>query len=199
MNAFVTSAITCSACGVLVVSAVPGFAQSNTIIERAPSYSSVAVNRYDASESARYDDVELPPNLVVTPLYRPLVAEMLARSPTFRRQCLRIAAARQWLTIDLQTEAVRLSRAAAWTTIERRDGLMRANMTVTALGRTSELIAHELEHVLEQIDGIDLSTKSRVGASGVRQCECGDLSAYETTRAIQTGLKVLREMATRGP
>jgi hypothetical protein len=198
MNTFVTSAIACGAASVLLVSAVPGFAQSNTSIDRPPSYSSIAVNLYDAALSARYDEVTLPPNLTVTPLYRAMVDEMLERSPTFRRQCARIAGAARWLTIDLRNDAPRARGVAAWTTIQRRGGSMHAVMTVMPATRAHELIAHEFEHVIEQLDGIDLSNKSRVDASGVRQCNCGDLEAFETKRAIQTGLKVAREFG-RGP
>ena len=52
--------------------------------------------------------------------------------------------------------------------------------------RIVELIAHEIEHIIEQLDGVDLRAKSRLRASGVRRVNA-DLEAYETTRAIVTG------------
>ncbi|HEY7499887.1 MAG TPA: hypothetical protein VH740_15315 [Vicinamibacterales bacterium] len=200
MSKLVTSSIEFIACGVLVVSAIPGFAQSNTASDRRPAYATVnAVNLYDAALSARYDNVTLPANLTVTPVYRETVAAMLERSATFRRQCARIARAAEWLTIELRSDSRSAFRVAAWTTIQRRrGGRMHAAMTVSPTSRLPELIAHEIEHVIEQIDGIDLSRKSRLGASGVRQCDCGSFDAYETTRAIVTGLKVAREVAAGG-
>jgi hypothetical protein len=192
---FIARVTVCGACGVFVVSAVPGFAQSNT---RA-AYSSISVvNLYDASRTARYDDVTLPLNLTVTSLYRAIVQEMLDRSPTFRRQCARIATARS-LTIEVVSAAASPGRRApAWSLIERQpSGILHAVVSITPNGRVPELIAHELEHVIEQLDGVDLSSKSRLNASGVRHCDCGDFAAFETTRAIHTGQKVAREVDLR--
>jgi hypothetical protein len=191
-----------AACSVLTVSAVPGFAQSNTNVDRHPSYSAAnVVTVYDAALSARYDDVTLPANVTVTSMYLPLVLQMIDRSQTFRRQCARVAAAARSLTIDIRSGSSSPGRRApAWSTIHRQPGGgLQAVVSVTPGGRLSELIAHEIEHVIEQIDGIDLTQKSRVGASGVRACDCGDFDAFETTRAIHTGQKVAREMAGRSP
>ena len=52
-----------------------------------------------------------------------------------------------------------------------------------------ELIAHELEHVLEQVDGTDLARLARQGLDGV--VEWG--GAYETARARSVGRLVARE------
>ena len=115
-----------------------------------------------------------------------MVRTMLERSPTFRRQCARLAAAGDRLTIELRGES-RIWDAA------RRPGRrsagyaggLHAVMTITPAGHGPELIAHEVEHVIEQMDGVDLANMSRMGATGVRQCDCGDFSAFETTRAIR--------------
>ena len=82
------------------------------------------------------------------------------------------------------------------TQVSRYDGgRIRADVTVPVSSRAPELIAHELEHVIEQLDGIDLLAKSRLKSAGVRACECGDQPAsFETTRAVSTGLRVAQEL-----
>jgi hypothetical protein len=52
-----------------------------------------------------------------------------------------------------------------------------------------EFIAHELEHVLEQLDGMDLGRLARQGLDGVVDGE----GAYETARARSVGRLVARE------
>ena len=56
-----------------------------------------------------------------------------------------------------------------------------------------ELIAHELEHVIEQLDGVDLAAKLRRPNSGVYATgDSGNL--FETTRAKRVGFQVAREV-----
>jgi hypothetical protein len=52
-----------------------------------------------------------------------------------------------------------------------------------------ELIAHELEHVLEQVDGIDLRRRARQRLNGVIILG----GRYETERARSVGRTVARE------
>jgi len=56
---------------------------------------------------------------------------------------------------------------------------------------TLQYIAHELEHLLEFADGLDLSREAERNASGVWQTVHG----FETQRAIDIGLQVAREVA----
>jgi hypothetical protein len=53
-----------------------------------------------------------------------------------------------------------------------------------------ELLAHELEHIIEQLDGIDLAAKAAVARSGVRECVDG---SFETSRAVRVGTLVALE------
>jgi hypothetical protein len=199
MNTLVASITIVAGCGVLGVAAVPGFAQTNTSVAPYATLSTQgAAQVYVASRSAAYEHVELAANLTVTSLFQTVVEQMLQRSPTFRRQCARIAAAPH-LTIEVVAAARQVRRTAAWTSISRTPtGHIHASITVSAVGRTAELIAHELEHVIEQLDGINLNQLVRVRSSGVRHCECETFDAYETTRAIRTGLRVAEEMGERG-
>jgi hypothetical protein len=198
MNSPVTFRVLVAAAAVLAVSTVPGFAQTNSSVDRLAQHSTtVAAHVYDAARSAAYDNVQLAPNLTVTALYRATVAAMLERSPTFRRQSARIAGAPR-LTISIEAPPARTAQVPAWTRIVRRaDGRIEAAVSVTAIGRTAELIAHELEHVIEQLDGIDLAHLADVRASGVRHCECPHFEAFETTRAVTTGQRVAREVGER--
>ena len=56
-----------------------------------------------------------------------------------------------------------------------------------------ELLGHEFEHVLEHIDGVDLRADA---ARGRAQLLAG--GAYETRRATEAGLQVLREYEAAG-
>lgn len=167
---------------VLVVSA---FAQSDT--SRAPIlWSTNVVRVYAPVESRASSGLLVPQNLRVPPAYRPYVEMMVRWSPTFRRQCLRLANA-PWLTIVLRPLPARPSefvRARTHFSIDSRSQ-MTATMTIGAVDDQVELIAHEIEHVIEQLDGVDLRARARLPATGVTSCD--DDSGYETIRAIRAG------------
>ena len=138
----------------------------------------------------------LPANLIVTDLYRPVVEQMRLRSPSFRRQCERIGAASQ-LRVTIQSEPPKPTGApTALTHVSRYEfGRIDAIVRISASTRTAELIAHELEHVLEQLDGVDLQAKARLRASGVHACDCRErVTAFETARAVAAGLRVAQEV-----
>jgi hypothetical protein len=56
-----------------------------------------------------------------------------------------------------------------------------------------EIIAHEFEHVIEQIEGLNLRILSFFGGSGVVQTGDG---SFETRRAVVAGHSVARECST---
>jgi hypothetical protein len=191
----------CAFFGVSVVHAVSGFAQTNTGSDRFRSSLTVA-RTYVATRSASYENVELPQNFSVPSMYRSLVDSMLLRSATFGRQCARIAAADS-LTVVLSAEPPPAGkRVLAWTEILRANASndhVQAVVRIGSPGRAAELIAHELEHVIEQLDGVNLQTMSRVRSTGVRQCDCSGAGAFETERAIAVGQRVAEEMREQGP
>jgi hypothetical protein len=197
MNILVTTAVLAVLMSVSGVRHVSAFAQTDiseneTALPSSPQVAKV----YVATRSAAFDITEPANNLTVTPVYQTLIDRMLARSPTFRRQWARLAAARH-LSVLIRSEGPPSDRAGALTQIQQRGGRMDAVVQVGLSRRSAELIAHELEHVIEQLDGIDLHVKSLLPASGVRRV--WDLGAYETTRAIATGLRVAREAQERNP
>ena len=184
--------------GVLVVFAVPGFAQTNNSLSLdRTAFVSASVRVYAASGSHAYENVPAASNITVAEMYRPLVRAMLERSPTFRRQWTRLARATS-LAIDVSCEVSGERGAAARTIIRRELGVPVAARVIIVHGpRAAELIAHELEHVIEQLDGVDLDQKSDVRGSGVRHINGGQGAAFETTRAIETGLRVAEDVGER--
>jgi hypothetical protein len=180
-----------SVCGVHHVS---GFTQPNTDDDRDERRSSQsAVRVYVAAQSAVPDSLARAPNMTIAAIYLPVVDSMLSRSPTFRRQSARIAAAAH-LSVEIRGDLPAELRLPALTRIVRRpDGNLQAIVFVGPTLRAPELIAHELEHIIEQLDGVDLRIKSRLRATGVHQTRDQHLEAFETRRATVTGLRVASE------
>jgi hypothetical protein len=133
---------------------------------------------------ARACDAEMPRNIWIDESMVPLVRQLLERSPTFRRQWDEIVAS------DRVSVAVRLWAKLSWTTRARAEirhygnGAIRAVIDVPVTREAPELVAHEFEHVVEQMHGLDLASMAREGRRGV--IEAGE-GAYETERAIQAG------------
>jgi len=184
---------------VLTVATVPGLAQSNAVRWRTTSSELTAgiasndvgvyVTPYLASP-----DVEAPPNLSVPETYRETIETMLERSPMFRRQCLRLAGAPQ-LTVVVKTMHPLTAGPRARTQITRAaGGRLIATVEINPYGNFTELLAHELEHVIEQLDGIDLAARAEFANSGVRSCVDG---TFETSRAVRVGTLVAVEARGR--
>jgi hypothetical protein len=133
-----------------------------------------------------------PPNLVVPTSHQALIQTMWERSRTFRHQCARIDDARNWrISVHLGVPW-NVGGARAATRIARRSGdRIDAEIYLARIDDPIELIAHELEHIIEQLDGVDLSewtTRARAAAT-----VNGD-GGFETQRAIHTGRTVAQEV-----
>jgi hypothetical protein len=131
----------------------------------------------------------LPPNLITPDALRPLVASMWRQSPTFRRQCARLA---EHPDVVVRIElSVTMRHARARSALARQEGGLNAAVQIAMRepARYVERIAHELEHVLEHVDGADLPRLARQGLDGV--VNSGGL--YETARAQTVGRMVARE------
>jgi hypothetical protein len=137
-----------------------------------------------------------PANIKVDPLLQPVVDALLEKSPTLRRQ---------WRAIGA-TGIVRVSLISSWplrdamnvrahTAISRyASGAIRAVVELPKGVDITELLPHELEHVLEQVEGVDLPTLANRRTSGVHQVDRG---VYETERARGAGLMALQEVYGR--
>ena len=179
-----------SAAIVLSVAGVPGLAQSNAVrwrptapLDMTLDLVSNAVGVYAESYEPS-DAVDAPPNLSVPSTHRATIERMLERSPMFRRQCLRLAAAPH-LTVVVRMMHPLTGGPRAHTEIRAENGgRLVARVEINPLGDFMELLAHELEHVIEQLDGIDLAAKASLAHSGVRSCVDG---TFETNRAARVG------------
>jgi hypothetical protein len=186
-------------CAVQIVPAVPGFAQTNSryppafAIERT---SFGALRPYDAR--ATDPNAGVPSNLVAPAFFQNLLASMVRRSPTFRRQCLRIAHAAD-LVVRLESRPVAAAggEVRAETDITMKNGRVTAIVRLLRLDDPVELIAHEIEHVIEQLDGVDLQARAAVTDSGVR-VRAGVQPMFETTRATRVGHAVAAEVRQAG-
>jgi hypothetical protein len=136
--------------------------------------------------------------LRIAPSLRPLVADLCRRAPSFRRQVTRLAAARDFvITVDLKPMPPTVSWRAH-TSMTRVDGHLRSADVAIRPGSpylVAELLGHEFEHILEQLDGVDL--QRWVGRSGVyRVGSGGDSAPIETARAQEVGRLVAREFTS---
>jgi len=178
---------------------VPCFAQSNTarisnadrVWDSSPDgHTSYGVARIYTVDTTTVETVELPANVLASDVLRRTLQSMLERSPTFRRQMQRIANA-TGLTLrmgDFLTTGP--ERVGARTRFSRSDGRLHATVELRPLLDPVRLVAHEIEHVIEQLDGVNLRLRARLPNTGVRRCED---DAYETGRAVRAGLTVERE------
>ncbi len=116
---------------------------------------------------------------------------MLRLSPTFRRQCRRLAEATNVIVVIRLEELQRRPSFNARTAFAHRNHgeLIAVDVFLRLSANAAELIAHEIEHVLEQLDGVDL--EAQLGSGNVWKREDG---AFETRRAIEVGRRVAREI-----
>jgi hypothetical protein len=180
---------------VAVVSGVPAFAQSNT---RTPAnvtvdFAITALREYVGDAVRDTVVTELPSNVRVPSFYRPLIRTMLDRSPMFRRQCARIAGAS-----DLIVTIERNDATTPWTRARTRigrtsDRRLLAAVQIAGLEDFFELVGHEFEHIIEHLDGVDLSSRVHVPDSGVSR-GVAEADAFETVRAKRIGLMVAAEV-----
>jgi Tol biopolymer transport system component len=147
----------------------------------------VAISTSPIGQSSAPDN-SLPSNLKAG-VFQPVVEKMWQASPTFRRQCERLAAERS-LTVRLRAEGFHASTATRARTEISRTGasLTFADVVVLDSRDAIELIAHEIEHLIEQIDGVQL-TRDGCGGGGSRE------GPSETCRAIEAGRQVAREVS----
>jgi len=118
---------------------------------------------------------------------RSVVERGLARSETIRRQCQELAAARavvllEWAAFDSQSHAR--------TVMEIRDGVVVARMKLPPIGDNIVLMAHELQHVIEQTRGLDLRAEAKRVGSGV----WASFGGYETQAAVDVSRQVADEL-----
>jgi hypothetical protein len=148
---------------------------------------SVFTGRFDAIASPVCESSP-PLNIDPGPLREQFTA-LLQRSATFRRQCARIAATpalRVTLRVAASTGELFVR---AQTVVDRFEGgAIRAEVTLRFSEDPLELLAHEFEHILEQIDGVVMRDEVARGRAWK-----GPSGAFETRRAADAGIRVRAE------
>ena len=130
-----------------------------------------------------------PCRLVVANDLLPRVQVVWERSPTFRSQCARLARAGALVLVRTAT-SVQIQRPALSQIGVSADGVTLAHVRVQVSADSVEHIGHELEHVLEYLEKVNLREKLAHLRSGVTMSGVG----YETARAIDAGRRVAREV-----
>ncbi len=137
----------------------------------------------------------LPSTIALESGLEPIVRVALAYSPRFRQQCHALASAtrlKATVKVAFQRSSV-IGRARA---IVHRGlgGTFTAQIEIRDPAQTTELLAHEFEHIIEQLDGVDLTVLAARGAA--HRLHDG---AFETERAIATGQQVAGEVVDNSP
>jgi hypothetical protein len=129
-----------------------------------------------------------PCRLTVTGELRVFAELAWAHSPTFRDQCQKLAA--MDAVVVVQPAASRGALRAETRIRRTTDGMTVAISRVRPTENAEELIAHELEHVLEFAEGLKFLMESSRGSSRVSLSG----GAYETQRAMDAGRRVAHEV-----
>jgi hypothetical protein len=193
-----------TSCVLGVVLSVPAFAQmdSRARTTDAPQVVAFAFDRtvigavraYVPADVPAVESAPIPPTALEAGPLRPLVEAMLRQSPTFRQQCQRLVNPRLG-SIVLRREMLRGARAL--TEVKPINGRLAATVRLGPGDDDVELIAHEIEHIIEQLDGVDLRAQAELPGTGVSLCSA-DRGSFETVRAIRAGLKVAHEFRQNG-
>lgn len=142
-----------------------------------------------SGEESRVPRAGLPPNISMDKAAGVHVEEIIAVSPTLRRQFEVIRAAP--VNVEIRVSPIPLPEfRRAETSMGRYSlGRIKAQVTVPPGPDFIELLAHELEHVVEQIEGVDLAALVRTGAA-TRTSR----GTYETVRAYEAGRAAALEL-----
>ncbi len=189
-----SASVTLALCA-LILQPRPTLAQSSPGFELART-SFTSVHEYVAAEAIPRQ-LSPPPNLVISDAYRQLVESMLRDSPTFRRQCVRIAG-EPLLTVyvNIQPPPWPSGIRAATHVSRQPNGRLSAHIAIAPLNDVIELLAHEFEHVIEHLDGVDLAALAALPRTGVHQQDEMH-AAFETVRATYIGRKVTAELGRK--
>jgi hypothetical protein len=137
------------------------------------------------------DEGLLPDTVQIDRSLRPRISVMLKRSPTFREQCRRVATTRL-LYVRVHINGTLFDhRFRARTRILRfQSGVIIAEVELRTPWSPEEWIAHEFEHVLEQIERVPLVELADRSGSVWRTAD----DMFESERAIRAGRTVLEEI-----
>lgn len=140
----------------------------------------------------REPETALPSNVSMPKDLKPMLRQMIERSPTFRLQCQKISDATQLrIAIELVPRLLEC-QCRALSNIKRYDTgfiLIKVQVIVPNV-HLVEVIGHEFEHALEQVEGLDLRTLASTQSEHVYKSEGG---GFETKRAMRAGSAIEQE------
>jgi hypothetical protein len=137
----------------------------------------------------------LPDTVALADGLEPMVRWALEHSPRFRQQCRALAAApRLRATVSVSYRPAIGAMRARTSFRQTPAGALAAEIEIRSAAELTELIAHEFEHLLEQLDGVDLHALSKAGEAH-RLVD----GAFETERAIAAGQQVAGEVLDNAP
>lgn len=169
----------------MVVSRIGVIAAALVVVLRAgPETATISPGRQQSPGHVR----AWPNRIVAQPPLLQEVERAWKMSASFRRQCGALAEKRA--VADLRPGASTSGSLALNRITIADEGVVVGRVTVPLGDNTIELIAHELEHILERAEGVDLVLESRRSNSGVWKA----LDGFETQRAIDMGRQVAREV-----
>lgn len=149
----------------------------------------------DASADIAGQQVETPARvspwpcrLMPVPTMRSVIEKGMERSETLRRQCEELAAA--GAVVALEWDTARDSQSHASTGMRVDGAVVAARVKLPPVGDTIVLLAHELQHVIEQTRGLDLAAEAGRSGSGVWKA----LGGYETQAAVDVTRQVTHEL-----
>ncbi len=137
----------------------------------------------------------LPDSIGLDDGLQSIVRSALEHSPTFRQQCRALAAApRLRATVSVSYRRVAGTTRARTSFRQNQWGVLAAEIEIRSVLELTELLAHEFEHLIEQLDGVDLKALAKEGMAH----RLAD-GAFETTRAVAAGQQVAGEVTNNAP
>jgi hypothetical protein len=137
----------------------------------------------------------LPASVTIQPGLEAVVQWTLENSPTFRQQCRTLEAAPHvTASVQITTRSPGSTERALTTMRRDRSGAIDARIEIRSGGDLTELLGHELEHVIEQVDGVNLERLESAG-----QAHRLGNGSFETRRAIVAGQRVSGEVLDGSP
>jgi hypothetical protein len=152
----------------------------------------------DTACAADSDEGDVPANIRADPGLTHLLRVMMRQSGTFRDQVRRLRARPHVsvsIVLDEEGPPPERSKSRAECVISRYEyGRIVARVRVWSWQNLPELIAHELEHVIEYVEGTPFRLMAAHPNSRVWELSKGH---FETGRAIAAGQHVARETSGR--
>jgi hypothetical protein len=181
-------------CASLTATFVYAVTNVDAVVPRSARQAGNSVRAETTDEEIELATLGLPSNIRFDEHLRKPARTLLLGSRTFREQCVRLGRISR-LAVDFKLD-IRLQasgrRYRARCVIARYEfGRIVATVRIASFESVAELVAHELEHVSEYVDGVNYRQSWSRGESGVWMDGDGH---FETSRAITAGRSAADEV-----